>query len=256
MPRQRNQPPTQPQGPFTRGPLARRSTIPAFEQPHRRDSPVRDAATHPPGHHPQTSTDPVARLRSQAMAQSVSAPIPLPSPVSASTGFGSLAPPVYVSPKTNKSDSLDVEMTASSPSPKVALLQPIFSNRSPGQIDATAASARATAEAAVQRTNRFHRSHRFNRLPLTPRSRSPITFAFSGEPSEYFALWRGRRVRLPGPLPWPCDNLELERVEAQHWLTRVSHRNHTRGRYAHGIDRSMLMAVMGSSYSDTHSSDQ
>ena len=65
---------------------------------------------------------------------------------------------------------------------------------------------------------------RLHRLPLPPykaRSRSPITFTFAGEPSEYFALWRGRRVRLPGPLPWPCDLIELERVEAQHWLSRL-----------------------------------
>ncbi|ORX38245.1 hypothetical protein BD324DRAFT_344500 [Kockovaella imperatae] len=92
---------------------------------------------------------------------------------------------------------------------------------SPARIDMAAASAITTAQIADQRSNRFHRAHRFERLPLTPRSRSPITFTFSGEPSEYFALWRGRRVRLPGPLPWPCDSLELERVEAQHWLTRL-----------------------------------
>lgn len=26
---------------------------------------------------------------------------------------------------------------------------------------------------------------------------------------------------MMGPLPWPCDSLELEKVEAQHWLLRL-----------------------------------
>ena len=28
-------------------------------------------------------------------------------------------------------------------------------------------------------------------------------------------------MRAVGPLLWPCDSLELERVEAQHWLLRL-----------------------------------
>ena len=39
--------------------------------------------------------------------------------------------------------------------------------------------------------------------------------------SEYFGTWCGRKIRTPGPMPWPCDSLELERVEAQHWLLRL-----------------------------------
>lgn len=52
--------------------------------------------------------------------------------------------------------------------------------------------------------------------PLSP-SLSPETPSID----EYSAAWRGRKIRLPGPLPWPCDSLELERVEAQHWLLRL-----------------------------------
>ena len=54
--------------------------------------------------------------------------------------------------------------------------------------------------------------------PDLPPSPSPDT---PSPANDYFAIWRGRKIQLPGPLPWPCDSLELERVEAQHWLLRL-----------------------------------
>ena len=39
--------------------------------------------------------------------------------------------------------------------------------------------------------------------------------------SEYFSTWRGRLIRHAGLGRWPCDDIELERQEAQHWLLRL-----------------------------------
>jgi hypothetical protein len=39
--------------------------------------------------------------------------------------------------------------------------------------------------------------------------------------SAYFSTWRSLPIRIAGPLKWPCDNPELERQEAQHWLLRL-----------------------------------
>ena len=58
-------------------------------------------------------------------------------------------------------------------------------------------------------------------LPTVPPP-SPSSSPSAPSPAyEYFAVWRGRKIRTSGPLPWPCDSLELERVEAQHWLLRL-----------------------------------
>jgi hypothetical protein len=58
-------------------------------------------------------------------------------------------------------------------------------------------------------------------LPTVPLPSSSPSHETSAPNDEYFATWRGRRIRLPGPLSWPCDSLEIERVEAQHWLLRL-----------------------------------
>jgi hypothetical protein len=49
----------------------------------------------------------------------------------------------------------------------------------------------------------------------------PIELVSAYGETDYFASWRGRKMRTPGPLPWPCDSIELERVQAQHWLLRL-----------------------------------
>lgn len=55
----------------------------------------------------------------------------------------------------------------------------------------------------------------FGALPSPANTDTPI------DAEEYFSTWRGRKLRVPGPLPWPCDSLETERVEAQHWLLKL-----------------------------------
>jgi len=49
----------------------------------------------------------------------------------------------------------------------------------------------------------------------------PVDLVSTYGESDYFSSWRGRKLRTAGPLPWPCDSLELERVQAQHWLLRL-----------------------------------
>lgn len=38
---------------------------------------------------------------------------------------------------------------------------------------------------------------------------------------RYFTTWRDRTIRLTGPSSWPCDSIEKERQEAEHYLLRL-----------------------------------
>ena len=147
--------------------------------------------------HPSATT-PIARSSSSSMAQTVSNPLPTPI-----TAGDLLVPPSLplVAPLHREDVAMDEdrgrEMTRSArrsrkdyesyAGPPVLAHHPYnqyypgVHTALPSRVTLAAASAVATAQVATQRTNRFHRAHRFERLPLTPRSRSPITFTFSGE---------------------------------------------------------------------------